>query len=148
MFIPDDLFAQEMKPFNWNVMMENAYNSTSQKMEEFSNHPDFNKYVAGLILLLGALMPVWMCWAEWTRLKRVEVELEDALADTEEQLDYERQVTAEEALFLEKEEKRLESFQKVKEQIGNDKQAWPVIVTNEVLALRKELNQIRKREIC
>ena len=103
--------------------------------------------VASFVLFSWFLYLSCSCWSEWSRLKRSEQELEDALAETEEELEYERQISAEAAHHLEKEKYRSEAFRKVRDQIGSDSQAWPVIVTNEVLALRNELNEIRKRQI-
>jgi hypothetical protein len=86
-------------------------------------------------------------WQEFKRLRSVEDELyvkEDELAATEEELERQRQINKNRIVRVEKDSKRREAFQRVKDQIGCDENAWPVIVTNEVLALRAELTALRK----
>ena len=86
-------------------------------------------------------------WQEFKRLRSVEDELyvkEDELAATEEELERQRQINKNRIVRVEKDSKRREAFQRVKDQIGCDESAWPVIVTNEVLALRAELTALRK----
>ena len=86
-------------------------------------------------------------WQEFKRLRGVENELdmrEDELAATEEELERQRQINKNRIVRVEKDSKRKEAFLRVKEQIGCDESAWPVIVTNEVLALRAELTALRK----
>ena len=152
MFISDDLFAQEMKPTNWTEIIETSYQNTftmaSATLDTFYNHPDFYKFLVGVIVSLAVLIPTWTCWNEWAQLKRDKVKLENALADTEDELEYERQILAEQELFFEWVERRIDTFQKIKNHVGTDKKAWNILVTNEVLTLRRELNQIRNGDIC
>ena len=86
-------------------------------------------------------------WQEFKRLRSVEDELyvkEDELAATEEELERQRQINKNRIIRVEKDSKRREAFQRVKDQIGCDESAWPVIVTNEVMSLRAELTALRK----
>jgi hypothetical protein len=86
-------------------------------------------------------------WQEFKRLRSVEDELyvkEDELAATEEELERQRQINKNRIVRVEKDSKRREAFQRVKEQVGCDESAWPVIVTNEVMSLRAELTALRK----
>ena len=86
-------------------------------------------------------------WQEFKRLRSVEDELyvkEDELAATEEELERQRQINKNRIVRVEKDSKRKEAFQRVKDQVGCDESAWPVIVTNEVMSLRAELTALRK----
>jgi division protein CdvB (Snf7/Vps24/ESCRT-III family) len=98
----------------------------------------FYSIVLGAILV--GLYSANNYWQEFKRLQNVEQEL----YDTEEELERQRQINKTRVVRTEKDGKRKEAFQRVKDQIGCDENAWPVIVTNEVLALRAELTALRK----
>ena len=97
-------------------------------------------YGALLGLSLMGLYSAYNYWQEFKRLQNVEQEL----YDTEDELERQRQINKTRIVRTEKDSKRKEAFRRVKEQIGSDESAWPVIVTNEVLALRAELTALRK----
>ena len=98
----------------------------------------FYSIVLGAILV--GLYSTYNYWQEFKRLQNVE----QVLYDTEEELERQRQINKTRVVRTEKDGKRKEAFQRVKDQIGCDENAWPVIVTNEVLALRAELTALRK----
>ena len=98
----------------------------------------FYSIVLGAILV--GLYSANNYWQEFKRLQNVE----QVLYDTEEELERQRQINKTRVVRTEKDGKRKEAFQRVKDQIGCDENAWPVIVTNEVLALRAELTALRK----
>ena len=141
-----------MKSLTWKEMILRATNQTVEfalkNMHPVAKDPLFYGYLLAGITFCMISYSACSCWLELRRLKRSEIELEEALAETEEELEYERQISAEAAVYLEQEKCRSEAFRKVRDQIGSDSQAWPVIVTNEVLALRNEINEIRKRQIA
>ena len=110
-----------------------------------------NKFIILYTVIFGvsfmAFYYAFNFWQEFKRLRGVENELymrEDELAATEEELERQRQINKNRIVRVEKDSKRKEAFLRVKEQIGCDESAWPVIVTNEVLALRAELTALRK----
>ena len=110
-----------------------------------------NKFIILYTVIFGvsfmAFYYAFNFWQEFKRLRGVENELymrEDELAATEEELERQRQINKNRVVRVEKDSKRKEAFLRVKEQIGCDESAWPVIVTNEVLALRAELTALRK----
>ena len=98
----------------------------------------FYSIVLGAILV--GLYSANNYWQEFKRLQNVE----QVLYDTEEELERQRQINKTRVVRTEKDGKRKEAFQRVKDQIGCDENAWPVIVTNEVLSLRAELTALRK----
>jgi hypothetical protein len=140
-----------MQSMTWKDMILRAANQTAEytlkNMHPLAKDPLFYGYLLAGITFCMISYSACSCWLELRRLKRSEVELEEALAETEDELEYQRQISADAAHYLEQEKCRSEAFRKVRDQIGSDTQAWPVIVTNEVLALRNELNEIRKRQV-
>jgi len=141
----------EMQSMTWKDMILRVANQSAEftlkNMHPLAKDPFFYGYLLALTTFCMISYSACSCWLELRRLKRSEVELEEALAETEDELEYQRQISADAAHYLEQEKCRSEAFRKVRDQIGSDSQAWPVIVTNEVLALRNELNEIRKRQI-
>jgi len=140
-----------MNVMTWKELIFRAANQTAvyalKNMHPLAKDPFFYGYILAVFAFFMFSYTACSCWSEMRRLKRSEVELEEALAETEEELEYERQISSQTAHYLEQEKCRSEAFRKVRDQIGSDSQAWPVIVTNEVLALRTELNEIRKRQV-
>jgi hypothetical protein len=141
----------EMNVMTWKELIFRAANQTAvyalKNMYPLAKDPLFYGYLLAGMSFCMISYSACSCWSEMRRLKRSEQELEEALAETEDELEYERQISSQTAHYLEQEKCRSEAFRKVRDQIGSDSQAWPVIVTNEVLALRTELNEIRKRQV-
>jgi len=141
----------EMQSMTWKDMILRAANQSAEftlkNMHPLAKDPLFYGYLLALTIFCMISYSACSCWFELRRLKQSEIELEEALAETEDELEYQRQISADAAHYLEQEKCRSEAFRKVRDQIGSDSQAWPVIVTNEVLALRTELNEIRKRQV-
>ena len=110
-----------------------------------------NRYIIFFTVIFGlSFMAFYSAnnfWQEFKRLRSVEDELyvkEDELAATEEELERQRQINKNRIVRVEKDTKRKEAFKRVKEQVGSDESAWPVIVANEVMSLRAELTALRK----
>jgi hypothetical protein len=103
-----------------------------------------NRFILFYSIVLGAIL-VGLYYANnyWNEFKRLQ-NVEQILYDTEDELERQRQINKNRIVRVEKDSKRKEAFQRVKDQVGCDESAWPVIVTNEVMSLRAELTALRK----
>ena len=96
-----------MQPLTWKEMILRAANQSAEfalkNMHPVAKDPLFYGYALALITFCMISYSACSCWLELRRLKRSELELEEALAETEDELEYQRQISADAAHYLEQE---------------------------------------------